>query len=106
MLLARIQGCFESDRIFYSWHARCEMEEEELGEILDQEVCEAVLAGEVIESYPNDVPYPSYLICGRTKRGRPLHAVCAYSNTEKLTIVITAYEPDPDKWIDFKRRRR
>jgi len=28
MLIARIQGCFESDKLFYSWHARCEMEEE------------------------------------------------------------------------------
>ena len=106
MLIACIQSCFKSDRIFYSRHARCEMEEEELGEILAQEVCEAVLAGEEIESYPNDVPYPSCLIYGRTKRGRPLHAVCGYSNTEELTIVITAYEPDPDKWIDFRRRKK
>jgi hypothetical protein len=105
MLIARIQGCFESDKVFYSRHARCEMEEEELGEILDQEVCEAVLNGEVIESYPNDVPYPSCLIYGRTRRGRPIHAVCAYSEPDGLTIVITTYEPDPDKWIDLRRRK-
>jgi len=54
MLITRIQGYFKSDKIFYSGHARYEMEEEELGEILDQEVREAVLTGEVIESYPND----------------------------------------------------
>ncbi len=45
MLIARIQGCFESGKIFYSWHARCEMEEE-------------------------------------------------------------GNEPGPDKWIDFRRRKR
>jgi len=106
MLITRIQGCFKSDKIFYSGHARYEMEEEELGEILDQEVREAVLTGEVIESYPNDVPYPSCLIHGQTKRGRPIHSVCAYSESERLTVVITAYEPDPEKWFDFRRRKR
>lgn len=106
MLIERIQGCFQSGKIFYSGHARCEMEEEELGEILDQEICEAVLTGEVIESYPNDLPYPSCLIYGQTGRGRPIHTVCAYSESEGLTIVITAYEPDPDKWVAFRRRKR
>jgi hypothetical protein len=58
-----------------------------------------------IENYPDDEPYPSYLIYGKTKKKRPLHIVCAYSKEEDLVIVITVYQPDPQKWIDNERRK-
>lgn len=106
MLIERIRECLGCGKIYYSGHARYEMEEEEFGEILDQEVYEAVLSGEVIESYPNDVPYPSCLIYGHTRKGRPIHVVCAYSESEGLSVIITAYEPDPKKWLDFTRRKQ
>jgi hypothetical protein len=38
------------------------MQEEEFGLITDQEVYEAVCIGEVIETYPDDTPYPSVLL--------------------------------------------
>jgi len=59
----------------------------------------------VIENYPDDFPYPSCLIYGRTREGRNIHVVCAYSTVEMLGIVITVYEPDPMKWSDFLRRK-
>jgi hypothetical protein len=37
-------------------HARDEMEGEESGEILDEEIFETVLTGKIIESYPEDEP--------------------------------------------------
>jgi len=30
---------------------------------------------------------------------------CAYSEEDDLAIVVTAYQPDPNVWMDFKRRR-
>ncbi|MBI5234470.1 MAG: DUF4258 domain-containing protein, partial [Deltaproteobacteria bacterium] len=51
-------------------------------------------------------PSPSVLIYGKTTAHRPLHIVCAYDETEKLTIVITVYHPNPKSWIDCKRRRK
>jgi len=67
---------------------------------------EAVLdAGEVIEQYPNDTPYPSRLVLG-WRGSRPLHVVAAESIGENELIVITAYEPDPAQWeADCKRRK-
>ena len=103
-MIAEIRECFGAGKIYYSGHARYEMEVEEFGEILDQEVHEAVLSGREIEIYPNDVPYPSCLIYGHTRKGRPIHVVCAYSELEGLAVIITAYEPDPEKWLDFRRR--
>ena len=37
-MLKKIQECFREDRIYYSRHARDEMESEEAGEIIDTEV--------------------------------------------------------------------
>jgi len=81
------------------------MENEELGQILDAEVYQAICKGEIIQEYPDDKPYPSVLIFGQTNNKRPLHIVCSYNNDEDIAIIITVYEPNPNRWIDFKRRR-
>jgi len=81
------------------------MENEDFGPILDSEVHEAICAGAVIEEYTEHRPYPSALIFGMTKRGRPLHTVCAYDEQDKCAIVITVYQPDPQKWLDYRTRR-
>lgn len=81
------------------------MEAEELGEISDQEVYEAVLNGKIIEDYPKDKPYPSCLIYGRTSERRPLHIVCAYAKDVNEVIIITVYQPHPDRWVEFERRQ-
>jgi len=104
-MLKQIQHCFATDRVFYSRHAREEMRWEEFGRIYEHEVHEAVLNGEVIEDYPDDQPYPSVLIFGCTLAGRPLHVVCAYNSEEDLTIIITVYHPDPERWVNYRRRR-
>jgi len=81
------------------------MEVEEFGKIKEEEVFEAVLSGKVIESYPKDEPYPSCLIYGQAARNRPLHVVCTYANEADTAIIITVYQPNPERWIDFERRR-
>ncbi len=97
--------CFQADAVLYTSHARREMQNEPFGAISEQEVYEAVLSGEVIEEYPDDTPYPSVLLYGRTHANRPLHIVCAYNAEENLAIIITVYHPDPGRWIDYRRRR-
>lgn len=81
------------------------METEAAGEILEREVYEAVKNGMVIEEYADDEPYPSILVYGKTENDRPIHCVCAYSEDDDLTIVVTVYEPDVNKWTDFRRRK-
>lgn len=105
-MIDRLRACFIANRVLYTRHARDEMRAEEFGFIYEQEVYEAVLSGEVIEDYPDDQPYPSALIYGRTLTNRPLHIVCAYSCEEDMAIVITVYHPHPDRWIDNRRRRK
>ena len=104
--ISQIQRCFETGKVLYSRHARQEMVGEELGRILEKEVHESVLSGEVIEEYPDDKPYPSRLIYGRTNSERPLHVLCAFVPEDGLAVVITVYHPDPERWIDERRRIR
>jgi hypothetical protein len=83
------------------------MESESFGLIRVDEVLEALDGGEIIEEYPDDQPYPSCLILGRTQAARPLHIVSAPVLAEQRLIVITTYQPDPARWeADFKRRKR
>jgi len=105
-VLDRLKACFAADRLLYTSHARKEMRTEEFGPISEQEVHEAVTSGEVIEDYPDDQPYPSALVFGYTESSRPLHVVCAYDDEDDMTIVITSYQPDPSRWVDFRRRRQ
>lgn len=69
-----------------------------------EEVREAIISGEVIEDYPEDRYGPSCIIFGRTKNGRPLHVQVSYPSRPIITI-ITIYEPDPSRWIDYRIRK-
>lgn len=104
-MLQQIQDCFKLEKVLYTKHAKDEMEKEEFGEITDMEVFEAVLTGKILETYPEDEPYPSCLIYGKTSGNRPLHIVCAYSKESDIAVVITVYHPDPERWINFERRK-
>ena len=70
-----------------------------------QEVREAILRdSELIEDYPDDKYGPSCLILGFTEKSKPLHIQCSYPSRPIIKI-ITLYEPDPENWIDFKKRK-
>ena len=72
--------------------------------ISTNEVEYAIMNGEIIESYPEDYPYPSCLVLCLEVHGKPLHVVCGFA-PEKLWI-ITAYRPDAMEWeADYKTRK-
>lgn len=72
--------------------------------ILIHEVMECISSGEIIETYTDDKPFASCLILGITVNKRYLHIVC--SADDDLLYIITAYEPDTNKWEnDFKTRK-
>ncbi|MEA2047841.1 MAG: DUF4258 domain-containing protein [Campylobacterota bacterium] len=73
-------------------------------DIYEHQVEEVVERGEIIESYEDDKPYPSFLVLGDCD-GLALHVV--YAKDEKGNIiVITAYNPSLSKWqSDLKTRK-
>ena len=72
--------------------------------ILTHEVEEVIEVGEVIEDDPADKYGPSCLIFGLTADRRPLHIHCSYPERNPVKV-ITLYQPDPNEWVDFRRRR-
>ncbi len=103
---ATIQSSFSRGAVYFTNHAKHEMEVEEFGVISTSEIIEAVDHLEVLGDYPDDTPYPSALIFGITNTGRPIHFVCAFDNDEDYLTIVTVYQPDPDLWVDFKKRKR
>lgn len=53
--------------------------------------------GEIIKSYPDDKPYPSFLLLGFCNN-RPVHVVIAQNTDAGSCILITAYIPDTGVW--------
>jgi hypothetical protein len=72
-------------------------------DILVDDVKQVIDIGEVIKEYPNDKPYPSYLMLYHVNH-RPLHLVVAKDDLDKC-IVITVYEPTKEIWAtNFKTK--
>ncbi|MCL2693643.1 MAG: DUF4258 domain-containing protein, partial [Oscillospiraceae bacterium] len=61
-----------------------------------KDVITVIQNGEIIENYPTDYPFPSYLILGLTPKNNHMHTVCGVGDN-KLWI-ITAYFPSPNEW--------
>jgi hypothetical protein len=76
-------------------------------DISEEAVAGVVSRGKVIESYPEDKPYPSCLLLGWAGKGqhkRPIHVVTA--TTKHEIIIITVYEPDAAQWgPGFEKRK-
>jgi hypothetical protein len=100
-LLEEIRRKIDANEFEFSRHA---VDQTIIRRISIQEVQEVFANGEVIEDYPDDKSGPGCLIYGATAAGRPLHVHCSYPS-RPLFKVITPYEPDPARWIDFRIRR-
>ncbi len=70
------------------------------------EIIFSVSHGEIIEQYESDWPYPSCLIFGKTPSGVAVHSVWAYNKESKWAVLITVYRPDPERWINWKERKK
>jgi hypothetical protein len=88
----------------FTFHAQ----QERLADNLDiTQIENAIMAGEIIEQYPDDPRGESCLVAGHTGT-KPIHAVLGWatnrSSGEKILRVITVYVPQPPKWKDYRTR--
>lgn len=101
-MLELLRQKISCDQVEYSLHAVRQMVTRN---ITPDEVVQTVLAGEVIEDYPDDKYGPSCLLLGRTASQRPLHVQCTHPS-RPLVKVITTYEPDPKEWDETLKLRK
>lgn len=103
MNLVNIIQAIQEGRVRISDHAD---EEAQSDQLKFDEIYFSVLHGEIIENYPDDKPYPSCLIYGQTFSSDPIHSVWAYNIQNEWAVLITVYRPDPERWIDWRERRK
>ena len=72
----------ECKEIFFTGHAIQRMFERNIDE---EDIIQVIKQGEVIENYPDDMPYPSHLILGNTG-GKPLHVVAAFDSKASVML--------------------
>jgi hypothetical protein len=85
---------------YFSTHA----DQEAADEAIDiAEVQNALLNGELLESYPDTGRGESCLILGFAGR-RPIHIVCGWRH--EAVLIITVYIPRPPKFEDPRTRGR
>ena len=101
LIISELREKFTNDEFEFSKHA---VDQSIIREISVQEIRSAVSVGEIIEDYPDDKYGPSCLVFGMTDEKRPIHIQCSYP-ARSIIKVITVYEPDPERWVDFKIRR-
>ena len=100
-LIENIRKKIEIDLFEFSKHA---VDQSIIRRISVQDMRMVVANGTIIEDYPEDKYGPSCLIFGMTVEKRPIHIQCSYPSRPIIKI-ITLYEPDPVRWVDFQKRR-
>ena len=100
--LSFIRECIRGGRIFWTYHVNMR-----LGQrlIARETIIHAADSYEIVEEYPEDKYFPSYLLLGR--RGEEAFHVLFGADMEgQNTRVVTAYYPSPEEWeADLKTRR-
>jgi hypothetical protein len=66
---------------------------------------ETAYLNEIIEAYPDDKYFPSYLVCSRYQ-DEVFHVLFGVDATGDNVRVITAYYPDRHKWEPNLKTRR
>jgi hypothetical protein len=103
----RIRKLAGNDRMAFKKHTALRMHQRGIS---SEEVKEALQNCKIIESYPNDYPFPSGLVVGYTKKRRAIHAMVIIDEEDKkegIIWIITVYEPDISEWKEgFEKRRK
>ena len=93
----------DCDTVEFSGHAIRRMFERRIEK---DAVIKAIRQGNIIEAYPDDTPYPSFLMLGYVDE-RPLHVVVGVDPMSNAGRIITVYAPEEHTWShDFRVRRR
>jgi hypothetical protein len=101
--LKLIREAAEKEKIAFKKHSVLRMYERG---IRADEVKEVLTSGEIIESYPEDKPLPSYLLLGYTSKIRNVHVVVAVDKNEPMLWIITVYLPTTGEWDEEFRKRK
>jgi len=100
-ILEFIKDCIKSGYVFWTYHVNMRLK----GRFIPREkVLSSVDTFEIIESYPVDKYFPSYLIRFENEN-QVFHVVFAVDKKGDNVRIITVYKPSSDEWDNEFRRR-
>jgi hypothetical protein len=100
--LAFIQTCVRQQSIFWTYHVNMRLQRRSIAR---QAILEAVDTYEIIEAYPEDKYFPSYLVLA-THQEEGFHILFATDVASTNVRIVTAYRPSPDEWESDGKTRR
>jgi hypothetical protein len=89
-------------KIWWTYHVNMRLRTRSISR---QTILESVASFEIIEEYPEDKYFPSYLIYARD-RNSVFHVLIAVDVVGDNVRVVTAYWPSPEEWEQDLRKRR
>ena len=102
-ILERIQRLAERGQVRISEHGYEELVQDG---IFARDVVGGLATAKIVEEYPAYPKGPCVLVLQHDADGRPIHAVWGIpAGAEGPAVLVTAYRPDPDRWIDDFMRR-
>lgn len=100
--VAFIRECLRSGQILWTYHVNMRLGQRFISRAT---IINAVESYEVVEAYPEDKYFPSYLLLGRVGE-EVFHALFGADVEGHNVRVVTAYYPSPEEWeTDLKTRR-
>jgi hypothetical protein len=104
--LDRVCAHIAAGKVRVSEHGRQELSDDNIGLL---PVIEGIAEAIVVEDYPDYAKGPCVLCLQRDENGLPLDVLWGLAaNAPDVTTLITAYRPDPERWMEdwITRRRR
>ena len=76
--------------------------------ILIREVLASIADATAVDDYPDYAKGPCVLVLQKDKQDRAIHVVWGIpKNVSSPAVLVTAYRPDPERWLDdFTRRKK
>jgi hypothetical protein len=100
-----VRARVEAGKVRVSEHGRQELSDDNIGLLpLIAGLAHAI----VVEDYPDYVKGPCVLCLQRDEMGGPIHVLWGFAaNANDIATLITAYKPDPGRWMeDWMTRRK
>lgn len=98
-----IKRCVKGRRVFWTYHVNMRLKDRAISR---KAVVDSILDYEIIEAYPEDKYFPSYLVHTR-HQNVVFHILFATDVDGENVRIVTAYYPNPAQWdADLKTRRK